>query len=155
MPSLPRPRLWVGLLFTILWIGSADLHAQAPFGVRLGGSADPGQFYFGVHTESEPLIRGVRFRPNVEAGFGDNRTIIAINGEFIRRFDIEDGFATYVGAGPALNIVSLNSPFDDTDVGPGVNFLLGLDFPQGVFTEVKIGVIDSPGFKFGVGYTFP
>jgi hypothetical protein len=142
----------------LLWAiaGPGAALAQAPMGIRAGASSDPGQFYVGAHIESGPLIREVRFRPNVEAGFGDNQTLIALNGEFIRRFGLEDGYAAYVGAGPSINIATSDTRFgNDTNVGPGLNFLIGLDFPPGVFAELKIGAIDSPEVKVGVGYTFP
>ncbi len=131
--------------------------AQGRFGVRAGVSADPDQFYIGAHGESDPLIHQVRFRPNVEAGFGDNRTVLALNGEFIRRFGLDAGYAAVVGAGPAIVIRTFDLPMgrDDTDVGPGFNFLVGLDFPQDFGVELKVGVIDSPQVKFGVSYTFP
>ena len=43
---------------------------------------------------------------------------------------------------------------DDDNVGPGFNFLAGLQLNQGLFFEIKLGVIDSPDFKFTVGYSF-
>lgn len=153
---LPFIALSLSLVFLAF---PSRVDAQIPIGVRAGVSVDPDQFYFGAHAESGPMIREVRFRPNVEAGIGDNRTVIALNGEFIRRFALDDGYAAYLGAGPAIVITSRDLPRDssdtDTDVGPGFNFLVGLDFPEPFFVELKVGVIDSPRVKFGVGYTFP
>ena len=42
----------------------------------------------------------------------------------------------------------------DTNVEPGFNFLGGLEFPNNVFAEIRVGLIDSPRVKFGFGYTF-
>lgn len=140
----------------ILMALPAVARAQAPVGVRAGVGADPDQFYFGGHIESGPLLRDVHFRPNVEAGFGDNRTVVALNAEFIRRFGLDNGYSAYLGAGPAVNIISFDRPVGgDTRVDPGINFLIGLEFPQRFFTELKVGAIDSPQVKFGIGYTFP
>jgi hypothetical protein len=141
---------------TLLWIFSAVGWAQTPVGLRAGISGDPDQFYFGGHVESAPLIQEVHFRPNIEAGVGSDRTVIALNGEFIRRFGLNNNYAAYIGAGPAINITSFDAPVGggDTRVDPGVNFLIGLDFPRGMFAELKVGAIDSPQVKFGVGYTF-
>jgi hypothetical protein len=60
--------------------------------------------------------------------------------------------AVYFGGGPAVNVYN----YDNTDdnVGPGVNFVGGLKLNQGLFFEVKFGVIDSPEFKLTVGYAF-
>jgi hypothetical protein len=35
-----------------------------------------------------------------------------------------------------------------------LNLLVGVEAPRGLFFEFKVGVIDSPDFKFGVGWTF-
>jgi hypothetical protein len=32
--------------------------------------------------------------------------------------------------------------------------LIGISQRKGLFTEIKIGAIGSPSFKFGIGYTF-
>jgi hypothetical protein len=143
-------------VFLSTFLAPRSAEAQARFGVRAGVSADPDQFYIGAHGESGPLIHQVRFRPNVEAGFGDNRTVLALNREFVRRFGLDDGYAALVGAGPAIVIRSFDLPMrNETDVGAGFNFLVGLDFPQNFGVELKVGVIDSPQVKFGVSYTFP
>lgn len=145
------------VVFLATLLAPQSVEAQVGFGVRAGVSADPDQFYIGAHGESGPLIHEIRFRPNVEAGFGDNSTVLALNGEFVRRFGLEDGYAAVVGAGPAIVIRTFDRPMrdDETDVGPGFNFLVGLDFPQNFGVELKVGVIDSPEVKFGVSYTFP
>ena len=43
---------------------------------------------------------------------------------------------------------------DDTETDAGLNFLFGVEQRSGLFFEFKLGVIDSPEVKFGVGYTF-
>ena len=43
---------------------------------------------------------------------------------------------------------------DDADVEGGFNVLVGLQHRQGLFTEFKVGAIDSPSVKFTVGYAF-
>ena len=42
----------------------------------------------------------------------------------------------------------------DSDVGGGLNFLLGIQHRKGLFAELKVGAIDSPSIKFAVGYVF-
>ena len=43
---------------------------------------------------------------------------------------------------------------DDTETDPGLNFMIGVEQNSGLFFEFKIGAIDSPELKFGVGWTF-
>ena len=37
---------------------------------------------------------------------------------------------------------------------PGFNLIVGAEAASGLFFEVKIGAIDSPDLKFGVGWSF-
>jgi len=49
--------------------------------------------------------------------------------------------------------VNRNAVRDRTDVEPGFNVVAGLRRRGGLFFEMKVGTIDSPAFKIGVGYT--
>jgi hypothetical protein len=122
-------------------------------GVRAGASADPNQFYAGVHYESPDIVDRLRFRPNVEVGLGDDRTLIGVNIEFTYRLrkPVVPMWQFYVGGGPALNIIHVRN---NTEPEGGFNVLAGLSHRSGLFTEVKFGAIESPRFKVGVGYTF-
>ncbi len=142
------------VIFTMLLcaVSAAPAYAQSG-GVRVGVSSDPSQFYFGGHYETAPFAEELRFRPNVEIGVGDDHTLFAVNFEFAYYFPVQrrNPWSIYIGAGPALNIDHVNS---STNTGGGFNILLGAQHSGGFFTEVKVGLVDSPGFKFGVGYTF-
>lgn len=123
------------------------------FGVRAGASGDPDQFFVGAHAETRPIADRVTFRPNVEVGFGDNVTALGVNLEFVFRHDLPSSSWTLLaGGGPAANFYSFDSRFgDDSDFGGGLNLLVGIEHTRGVFAEVKVGLIDSPSIKFGVG----
>ena len=142
------------LVMTMFALTVAPARASAQgVGVRAGVSADPDQFYMGVHYETKELIERLRFRPNLEIGLGDDRTLVALNFEFAYRFPLQRSpWSVYVGAGPALNIYHSNN---DTHPEGGFNILIGLAHRRGLFTELKVGTIESPSVKFGVGYTFP
>ena len=144
----------VGTVLTMLLCAvlAPPAHAQSA-GVRVGVSGDPSQFYFGGHYESAPFAEQLRFRPNLEVGFGDNQTLVAVNFEFAYYFPVQrrNPWSIYVGAGPALNIDHFTN---NTNTGGGFNILVGAQHSHGFFAEVKVGFVDSPGFKFGVGYTF-
>jgi hypothetical protein len=128
--------------------------AQGP-GVRGGVSIDPDQFYFGAHYETDALVDRVHFRPNVEAGLGDDLTTIALNFDFVYKFPQRNSWRLYAGGGPAVNFYRFDRPGDDeTESEPGLNFLLGVESDAGLFFEFKIGAIDSPELKFGVGWSF-
>jgi hypothetical protein len=121
-------------------------------GIRGGISVDPDQFYFGGHLETSPLVDRLYFRPNVEVGIGDNLMLIAANMEFVYKFTTRRPWNLYAGAGPALNVYMVDGADSNTDAG--FNVLVGVEQSRGLFFEFKIGAIDSPDFKFGVGWTF-
>jgi hypothetical protein len=138
----------VALLVVVPWPAAA----QAP-GVRAGASVDPDQFYLGGHFETAPIVEQLHFKPNVEVGFGDNLTHVGINFEFVYKFPLEGPWLFYAGAGPAINFFSVDE-VDDTFTEGGLNVLFGLETTRGLFFEVKLGALDSPDVKFGVGWTF-
>jgi len=54
------------------------------------------------------------------------------------------------GGGPALNIYHTTG-----DTNPsGFNLMIGAQHRKGLFAELKVGLVDSPNVKFGVGYAF-
>ena len=71
----------LSFLLVALFIFTAPAMAQDA-GLRGGLSVDPDQFYIGGHLETSPLIDRLHFRPNLEVGFGDDLTLIAVNMEF-------------------------------------------------------------------------
>src|SRR6185295_13203765 len=139
-------RFAVLTLFLVLIAAPAS--AQISTGVRVGASVDPDQFYFGGHIESKELVDHVRFRPNVEIGVGNGLTLIALNFELSYKFTERNQWNPYIAAGPALNIIDTNS---NTGAHGGFNIALGAEHRGGLFGEVKIGAMDSPDFKVGIG----
>jgi hypothetical protein len=136
----------------LLMLSAAPLMAQPlSKGIRAGASADPDQFYFGGHVETGPLVDRIHFRPNLEAGFGDDATLVAFNFDLAYKFPSRKAWDVYGFGGPALNI---GNAHDNTDVGGGFNLGLGIEARTGLFCEFKIGMIDSPDFKIGIGWRF-
>ncbi len=145
----------------ILVLGFATSSAaQGQNGIRVGVSDDPNQFVFGGHIERSPVLDRLVFRPNLEIGLGNDLVLIALNFEFAYKIPLEGHpWTAYVGAGPALNILSFRDNDggrgrDGTDVEGGFNILLGVEHDEGLYTEFKIGAGDSPDLKFLVGYSF-
>lgn len=148
---------WVtgaSFLLGLVLFSSTPVLAQDP-GIRGGISVEPDQFYFGGHLETSPLVDRLYFRPNVEVGFGDNLTLIAANMEFVYKFSTRRAWNIYAGGGPGLNVYMFDGDGNDnSDTDAGLNILAGVEASGGLFFEFKVGVLDSPDFKFGVGYTW-
>ena len=148
-------QIWTLAVASFVLLAASGAYAQGA-GVRAGVSGDPTQFYGGAHYESSDIADHLRFRPNFEVGVGDDVTLFAFNVEFIYRIPLQrrrqpSEWTLYLGGGPALNLYHRS---DDTDPGGGLNFLVGLQHVKGLFVEMKVGALDSPGFKVGAGYTF-
>jgi len=146
------------ILVAAMSIGLCAASARAQgVGVRAGASVDPDQFFAGAHFETGELVEHLRFRPNVEVGFGDDVTLVAVNFEFTYRLPPTalprsmSMWHLYVGGGPALNIFQFSN---DTQPEGGFSGLAGIAHRNGLFTEAKVGALKSPSFKFVVGYTF-
>jgi len=143
--------LAAGWVAAVAWVPPAS--AQEGPGLRAGFSANPDQFYFGGHYVTRPVWDRLRFQPNVEAGFGDDRTVVAIDMEFGYWMPVSPDWQAYVSGGPAMNILGSSGKGGD-DVGPGLTVGVGLRRRGGLFFEMKVGAFDSPDFKLAVGYTF-
>jgi hypothetical protein len=129
---------------------------QPSVGVRAGVSGSPDQFYIGGHYDTGYLFNRLSFRPNVEVGFGDNQTVVALNVEFAYWLPLGSrNYSAYVGAGPALLVYRVDHPDgSSTDGKGGFNLLVGVAHRSGLFAELKAGLIDSPEVKFAVGYSW-
>jgi hypothetical protein len=142
-------RLWWALI--LVAVVATPSFAQVTGGVRAGVSGRPNQFVFGGHVETKELAEHLTFRPNVEIGLGDGLTVVCLNIEFVYWLpEKTKPWQFYVGGGPAAVIVNNVG----TSTGGGFNLLVGTQHERGLFTELKIGVVDSPDVKFIVGYKF-
>lgn len=140
----------------LILASAAPVLAQGP-GVRVGVTGDPDQFVLGGHMETAPLIENLTFRPTVHFGIGDDTTLVAFNFDFAYWIPIPDNpWRFYVGGGPAANIVHRDRGANDgeTDVLGGFNIVLGVQHAGGLFTELRVGAIDSPNIGFAVGWSF-
>jgi hypothetical protein len=101
--------------------------------------------------------RDVRFRPSVEAGFGDDRTLVQMLAEVHYVFSTFQALKPYAGAGLGLTYVTYDDdyPGDGSDTGGSLNAIGGVEteLKQGMnlFFELKVGLThDDPDIKFGV-----
>ena len=151
---MSRPSLLVPCVVVLLGLLAASpAHAQGGVGVRAGLSVDPDQFYVGAHVDAGPLVDRLWFRPNVEIGLGDNLTVFCFNAELAYWFSTRSPWRIYVGGGPALNIYHFDGG-GGSDTRAGLNFTLGFVHHGGFFAEGKLGALDSPTLKLGIGYSF-
>lgn len=136
-------------------------------GVRGASALDPELFIFGAHTQLGPFFNeNVYARPNLEIGFGELTTLVALNFEGVYRLPVNartSRWNIYAGGGPALNFSHRNFveetdrgkiDFGDLDLDVGFNFLIGIQQREGMFLELKSSAYSLPTIRFIVGYNF-
>ena len=149
----PSRHVRLVLVLVLVLLGGAIPGFAQGLGVRAGVSVDPDQFYFGGHYETAALVDRLHFRPNLELGIGDDLVTTALNFEFVYKFPSRSGWRLYTGGGPAVNStpsMTMRLATATPVPRPGMNFLFGAEARNGLFFELKVGVIDSPELKFGV-----
>ncbi len=147
-----------GLMVMAILAGVTTTASAQSFGLRAGVSGDPDQFYAGVHLQTREIADRIHFRPNLEVGVGNDLTLVTANLEFVFRKPLtSSAWDLYAGGGPSAIFYSHDRRLghaNRNDVGGGLNVLLGAEHQDGLFAELKVGLIDSPSVKFGVGFSF-
>ena len=145
-----RILLSIAVVTAVLCLITRPVEAQT-FGVRAGASVDPDQFVIGGQVETKPLAEHITFRPNVELGLGNDLTVTSFNFELAYHFPSSKPWNIYAGGGPALLLINTDS---HNHTEGGFNLLVGVQHHEGLFGEVKAGMMDSPDFKITFGYVF-
>jgi len=153
-----KKALLAALILTLL--ASSAWAAKPPLGLRAGYTSwkSTKQFHFGAHARLGELFPSVHFTPNLEMGFGDNMTVIAANGDLAYSFTelVNDPLGLY--AGGSLSLIYTKPHSFESDFNLGLSGLAGVTWKFGNgnegLAEVRFGILDSPGFKATLGYTF-
>ena len=131
------------------------------FGPHLGFSQGPDQIVFGGHLQWGDIAPHLDFVPGVDLGFGDNATIVSVNGDFHYRLDTRTQWQPYVGGGVGIHFVSFDNPGpgpDNSETQGGGHFIAGADVAtkgsSRFFAELKLGFGDSPDFRALAGWSF-
>lgn len=132
------------------------------FGPRFGVSLDPDQLVLGGQLVVADVAPNISLVPNLELGFGDDVTVISLNGDMLYHFALQGtDWTPYAGLGIGVNWFSqdLPAPAEDiSDTEVGLNVVLGTDVPTGrgnaFFAELRFGVGDIPEIKIMAGWNF-
>ncbi len=133
--------------------------ATAPLGVRVGYTSWEGveQVHFGAHLLMGEITENVDFTPSIEIGTGSDLTVVSLNGDLTYRFTEFVAAPWGFHAGASLAMLFLDNELMDTDVDIGLSVVSGVSrvFDNGHEgrLEVRLGVLDAPGFKLTCGYT--
>ena len=155
---------WI-ILAALTLLLPAAAGAQAPVGngvgPRVGFSIDPDQLVVGGHLTFGEIAPNLTFDPNLELGFGDDVTVVAVGLDLHYHFLVPNSrWQPYTGAGLGVNFLHADLPpgADDSETEVGGNFLVGAGAPttggNRFFGELKFGLGDVPTLKMLVGWTF-
>lgn len=142
----------VGLATIVIAASPVSARAQG-YAVRTGANINPDQFSVGAQYEFGPVSDRYWLQPNTDVGFGDDARLVALNLDIVYRKQLSRNsiWTGYAGGGPALNWYRLHG-YSATD--PGVNLVGGLMHHSGLFTEMRLGFLESPRLRVGAGYAF-
>lgn len=138
---------------------AATPFAHHPIGIRAGiTSWDPiSQFHFGMHSDWGELTPSIALVPGFEIGVGDDFTVVTINGDVLYRSTelVSRPWQLYGGGSLSFNIV--DGPHSGSTTDLGVSGIAGvshnLSNGHTMLWEIRLGIIDSPDFKFTMGYS--
>ena len=161
-------RMLFALSILILVAGTASAQAPAdqsgglpfPVGLRAGYTnwENYSQLHFGAHAKLGDIFPNVQLTPGVEIGLGDSLNLVTINGDMTYRFTELVSFPWELYGGGCLSLNYINPDEVESDFQLGLSVLLGLSKTLAggdeVMVETRLGILDSPGFKLTLGYTF-
>jgi len=148
-------------LFILLILAAAPaLAGSLPIGPRIGYTHWDGinQMHFGGHVKLGELFPNVELTPGLEMGFSSGYTVITVNGDLAYKFTelTSGGWGMYGGGSLSLNYLDHDLLEGNLDLG--LSALIGatrmMSNGDEVLGEIRLGILDSPGFKLTFGYTF-
>jgi hypothetical protein len=152
-------------------------------GLQGGVGLDPEILDVGVHAAFGPLFTpNVALRPGIEIGVGELTTLFGINLDVLYTvpgFTTDSRWLPYLGAGPNFGLSHRGfdtedvdhvdtgtgsgsgdgndlSRFDfsDTDFNGGMNFIVGMRRPNGMFFEMKATAWGVSNVRLVAGFNF-
>jgi hypothetical protein len=150
-------------------------------GVQGGVGLDPEIINLGAHAAFGPIFRpNLQIRPGVEFGLGELTTMFGVNIDVLYTIPgvtSDTRWLPYVGAGPNFSLshrgfeteegddvdldgdgVEEDRPgrfdFGDTDFNGGMNFIVGMRRPSGMFFEMKATAWGVSNVRLLAGFNF-
>jgi hypothetical protein len=108
-------RILLALALVAALPAAALAESFATYGPHFGFSTSPDQFVVGGQLQWGDIAPSLDFVPSLDLGFGDNETIISINGDFHYRLDTGTKWQPYLGGGVGVHFVSIDN------AGPGID----------------------------------
>lgn len=150
----------LGLGLILLGGQARALQEPVSFGPRAGLTSWDAvdQVHVGAHAILAEIMPNIDFTPGVELGFGDDLTLLAVNGDLTYRFTELTTVPWGLYGGSGLSLLYRDSDHIDGKTDLGLNAVVGgtyqLTGGNRLLAEVRLGIMDAPDFKLTFGFTF-
>src|SRR3989442_5880053 len=104
-----RKRLALLLAAGLLLPAAAHAASITTFGPGFGVSISPDQLVLGGQLAIDEVAPNVSLHPSLELGFGDDRTVIAMNADMYYHFAVQGtDWTPYAGLGVGINVIEFD-----------------------------------------------
>ncbi len=158
-----RHRVIMTLAFLVLLPAAASAGPFTYYGPHLGFGQGPDQTVIGGQLQWNGVAPRMAFVPGVDWGFNDISSVLTLNGDFHYQLSHETTWQPYVGMGAEINAFRRTetegrnrNETTTTGTDAGGHLILGMATRNRTggrfFTELKLGLGDSPDMKFLLGW---
>lgn len=151
---LRRVILPLAILVMLPSAASADF---SYYGTHMGFARGAHQMVVGGQLQYNGIAPRVAFVPGLDYGFGDQRSVLTLNTDFHANLTYDTTWQPYVGAGVSMDVWSKSDGVgrEQDPLRPGGQLIMGIaTYNRGgrFFSELKLGVRDSPEMKLLAGW---
>ena len=150
-------RLTLATAILVVLPAAASAGSFTYYGPHLGFTSGPDQFVMGGHLQWNGIAPQMAFVPGADIAFGNDLTLVSLNGDFHYQIGATTKWRPYVGGGVGFHFPQ-DTGSGGSDMYTGGHFIFGAAVPLQTggrfFTEMKLGFNDSPDFKALAGWNF-
>jgi hypothetical protein len=126
------------------------------YGPHFGFGQGPDHTVIGGQLQWNGVAPRVAFVPSLDYGFGNANSVLTINSDLHFQLTNDMAWAPYLGAGVGIHMWSEPGGAGRGDPQTGGHLILGAAVRNGTggrfFTEMKLGMGDSPDMKLLAGW---
>jgi hypothetical protein len=151
-----RHRVIMTLAILVLLPAAASAGPFTYYGPHIGFGQGPDQTLIGGQLQWNGVAPRMAFVPGVDYGFNDLSSVLTLNGDFHYNLSYSTAWQPYVGLGAEMNVWHDNASGDPGVTQSGAHLIVGAATRNRsggrFFTELKLGLGDSPDMKMLLGW---
>jgi hypothetical protein len=146
----------VTLALLVLLPAAASAGAFTYYGPHMGFAQGPDHMVLGGQLQWNGVAPKLAFVPGMDFGIAEQRSVATVNADFHYNLSYDTTWQPYVGAGVAFDVWSDATPRGSRELGQGGSLIVGAACYNRTggrfFTELKLGLRDTPELKMLVGW---